>query len=195
MQVQIEKRYYTPEEYCRLEETAEYKNEYLDGEITPMVGATTNHNLIALNFCRNFPANINNQDYWVLMSDVRLWMPSYRFYTYPDVMVIKDKPLYEGKGTNTVTNALIIVELLSKSTRDYDRTDKFKFYRSIPEFKEYILIDQYRYYVEQFYQQNNGEWLFKASESDKDALRFHSVDFQMSLQDIYQRIDFNLSEE
>ena len=195
MQVQIEKRYYTPEEYCRLEETAEYKNEYLDGEITPMVGATTNHNLIALNFCRNFPANINNQDYWVLMSDVRLWMPSYRFYTYPDVMVIKDKPLYEGKGTNTVTNALIIVELLSKSTRDYDRTDKFKFYRSIPEFKEYILIDQYRYYVEQFYQHNNGEWLFKASESDKDALRFHSVDFQMSLLDIYQRIDFNLTEE
>jgi len=195
MQVQIENRYYTPEEYCRLEETAEYKNEYLDGEITPMVGATTNHNLIALNFCRNFPANINNQDYWVLMSDVRLWMPSYRFYTYPDVMVIKDKPLYEGKGTNTVTNALIIVELLSKSTRDYDRTDKFKFYRSIPEFKEYILIDQYRYYVEQFYQHNNGEWLFKASESDKDALRFYSVDFQMSLLDIYQRIDFNLSEE
>jgi Uma2 family endonuclease len=195
MQVQIEKRYYTPEEYCRLEETAEYKNEYLDGEITPMVGATTNHNLIALNFCRNFPANINNQDYWVLMSDVRLWMPSYRFYTYPDVMVIKDKPLYEGKGTNTVTNALIIVELLSKSTRDYDRTDKFKFYRSIPEFKEYILIDQYRYYVEQFYQHNNGEWLFKASESDKDALRFYSLDFQMSLLDIYQRIDFNLSEE
>ncbi|MCA2619021.1 MULTISPECIES: Uma2 family endonuclease [unclassified Microcystis] len=195
MQVQIEKRYYTPEEYCRLEETAEYKNEYLDGEITPMVGATTNHNLIALNFCRNFPANINNQDYWVLMSDVRLWMPSYRFYTYPDVMVIKDKPLYEGKGTNTVTNALIIVEVLSKSTRDYDRTDKFKFYRSIPEFKEYILIDQYRYYVEQFYQHNNGEWLFKASESDKDALRFYSVDFQMSLLDIYQRIDFNLSEE
>ncbi|NCQ70078.1 MAG: Uma2 family endonuclease [Microcystis aeruginosa W13-15] len=195
MQVQIEKRYYTPEEYCRLEETAEYKNEYLDGEITPMVGATTNHNLIALNFCRNFPANINNQDYWVLMSDVRLWMPSYRFYTYPDVMVIKDKPLYEGKGTNTVTNALIIVEVLSKSTRDYDRTDKFKFYRSIPEFKEYILIDQYRYYVEQFYQHNNGEWLFKASESDKDALRFHPLDFQMSLLDIYQRIDFNLSEE
>ncbi|MFM6404501.1 MAG: Uma2 family endonuclease [Microcystis sp.] len=195
MQVQIEKRYYTPEEYCRLEETAEYKNEYLDGDIIPMTGATINHNLIAGNFYKNFPTKINNEDYWAFMSDVRLWMPTYRFYTYPDVMVIKDKPLYEGKGTNTVTNALIIVELLSKSTRDYDRTDKFKFYRSIPEFKEYILIDQYRYYVEQFYQQNNGEWLFKASESDKDTLRFHSVDFQMSLLDIYQRIDFNLTEE
>ena len=195
MQVQVEKRYYTPEEYCQLEETAEYKNEYLDGEIIPMTGATTNHNLIAGNFYKNFPTKINNEDYWAFMSDVRLWMPIYRFYTYPDVMVIKGKPLYEGKGTNTVTNALIIVEVLSKSTRDYDRTDKFKFYRSIPDFKEYILIDQYRYYLEQFYQQNNGEWLFKVYESDKDALRFYSVDFQISLMDIYQRIDFNLIEE
>ncbi|MCZ8248591.1 Uma2 family endonuclease, partial [Microcystis sp. LE19-195.1E] len=166
MQVQVEKRYYTPEEYCQLEETAEYKNEYLDGEIIPMTGATTNHNLIAGNFYKNFPAKINNEDYWAFMSDVRLWMPTYRFYTYPDIMVIKGKPLYEGKGTNTVTNALIIVEVLSKSTRDYDRTDKFKFYRSIPDFKEYILIDQYRYYVEQFYQQNHGEWLFKVYESE-----------------------------
>ena len=195
MQVQIEKQYYTPEEYCRLEETAEYKNEYLDGEIIPMTGATTNHNLIAGNFYKNFPAKINNEDYWAFMSDVRLWMPTYRFYTYPDVMVIKGKPLYEGKGTNTVTNALIIVEVLSKSTRDYDRTDKFKFYRSIPDFKEYILIDQYRYYVEQFYQQNNGEWLFKFYESENDVLRLYSVDIQISLLDIYQRIDFNLSEE
>ena len=195
MQVQVEKRYYTPEEYCQLEETAEYKNEYLDGEIIPMTGATTNHNLIAGNFYKNFPTKINNEDYWAFMSDVRLWMPTYRFYTYPDVMVIKGNPLYEGKGTNTVTNALIIVEVLSKSTRDYDRTDKFKFYRSIPDFKEYILIDQYRYYVEQFYQQNNEEWLFKVYESDKDALRFYSVDFQISLMDIYQRIDFNLIEE
>ncbi|NCQ87331.1 MAG: Uma2 family endonuclease, partial [Microcystis aeruginosa W13-18] len=139
---------------------------------------------------KNFPTKINNEDYWAFMSDVRLWMPIYRFYTYPDVMVIKGNPLYEGKGTNTVTNALIIVEVLSKSTRDYDRTDKFKFYRSIPDFKEYILIDQYRYYLEQFYQQNNGEWLFKVYESDKEALRFYSVDFQISLLDIYQRIDF-----
>jgi Uma2 family endonuclease len=160
-----------------------------------MTGATTNHNLIAGNFYKNSPTKINNEDYWAFMSDVRLWMPIYRFYTYPDVMVIKGQPLYEGKGTNTVTNALIIIEVLSKSTRDYDRTDKFSFYRSIPDFKEYILIDQYRCYVEQFYQQNNGEWLFKVYESENDVLRLYSVDFQISLLDIYQRIDFTLSEE
>ena len=74
-------------------------------------------------------------------------------------------------------------------------SDRFKFYRSVPDFKEYILIDQYRYYVEQFYQQNNGEWLFKAFESENDDLRLYSVDFQISLLDIYQRIDFTLTEE
>lgn len=195
MQVQIEKRYYTPEEYCQLEETAEYKNEYRDGEIIPMTGATTNHNLIAGNFYKQFPTNINNKDYWVFMSDVRLWMQLYRLYTYPDVMVVEGKPVYEGKSTNTVTNALIIVEVLSKSTRDYDRTDKFKFYRSIPEFQEYILIEQSGCYIEQFYKQANGEWLFKTYEAEDDILKFYSVDFQVSLQDIYQRVDFNLTEE
>ncbi|MEA5510476.1 Uma2 family endonuclease [Crocosphaera sp. UHCC 0190] len=195
MQVQIEKQYYTSEEYCQLEETAEYKNEYRDGEIIPMTGATINHNLIAGNFYKIFPTNINNEDYWVFMSDVRLWMPEYRLYTYPDVMVVKGKPVYEGKGTNNIINALIIVEVLSKSTRDYDRTDKFKFYRSIPEFKEYILIDQYSYYIEQFYKQNNGEWLFKTYESENDILKLYSVYFQLSILDIYNRVDFALEEE
>jgi len=189
MQVQVEKRYYTPEEYCQLEETAEYKNEYLDGEIIPMTGATTNHNLIAGNFYKNFPTKINNEDYWAFMSDVRLWMPIYRFYTYPDVMVIKGKPLYEGKGTNTVTNALIIVEVLSKSTRDYDRTDKFKFYRSLNSFEEYILIDQYGYYIEQFHKRGD-HWAFRDYHDQEAILTLFSLDFQISLTDLYQRVDF-----
>jgi hypothetical protein len=67
-------------------------------------------------------------------------------------------------------------------------SDRFKFYRSVPDFKEYILIDQYRYYVEQFYQQNNGEWLFKAFESENDDLRLYSVDFQISLLDFINEL-------
>ncbi|MDJ0729176.1 MAG: Uma2 family endonuclease [Crocosphaera sp.] len=195
MSVQIEKRYYTSEEYLSLEETAEYKNEYRDGEIISMTGATTNHNIIAGNFYKQFPTKINNEDYWIFMSDVRLWMSMYRIYTYPDVMIIKDKPIYEGKGTNTVTNASIIVEVLSKSTRDYDRTDKFRFYRSLPTLQEYILIEQSVYYIEQFYKQPNGEWIFKTYESDADTLNFYSVYFSIPLTYIYQRVDFDLKEE
>ncbi|MDJ0842880.1 Uma2 family endonuclease [Crocosphaera sp.] len=195
MTVQIEKKYYTTEEYLKLEKTAKDKHEYRDGEITPMTGATTNHNLIAGNFYKQFPTTINNENYWIFMSDVRLWMSMYHIYTYPDVMIIKDKPIYEGKGTNTVINASIIIEVLSKSTRDYDRTDKFKFYRSLPTFQEYLLVEQSAYYIEQFYQQTNGEWIFKTYESDADILNFYSVNFSIPLIDIYQRVDFNLKEE
>ncbi|MGH2413013.1 MAG: Uma2 family endonuclease, partial [Microcystaceae cyanobacterium] len=161
MSVQIEQRYYTPEEYLALEEKAEYKSEYRDGAIIPMTGATTNHNKIAGNFYKRFPLAIEGQDYETYISDVRLWIPSYRLYTYPDVMVIPGDPVYEGTATNTVTNPRLIAEVLSKSTQDYDKTDKFKYYRSIPEFQEYILIDQYSFYVEQYIKQSNDQWLVK----------------------------------
>ena len=141
MIIQTEKRYYTPEQYLALEEKAVDKHEYRDREIIAMTGGTTNHNQIALNFCRKFPLTIDHQDYYIYMNDVRLWIAEHWIYTYPDVMVIKGKPIYEVKGTITVTNPSIIIEVISKSKHDYDWTDKFRYYRSIPEFQEYILID------------------------------------------------------
>lgn len=195
MVIQTEKRYYTPEEYLTLEEKAVDRHEYRDGEIITMTGGTTNHNQIALNFCRKFPLTIENQDYYIYINDVRLWIAQYHFYTYPDVMVIKGKAIYEGKGTVNVTNPSIIVEVLSKSTRDYDGTDKFKYYRSIPEFQEYILIDQYRFYVAQYFKQEDGQWLFNDYGGGEAVLKLASVDFEISFQDLYERVDFELDEK
>ncbi len=194
MVIQIEKRYYTPEEYLTLEEKAVDRHEYRDGEIIPMTGGTTNHNQIAGNFYKRFPLNIQNQNYYVYMNDVRLWIAQYRLYTYPDVMVIKGKPLYEGTGTINVTNPSLIVEVLSKSTRDYDCTDKFRYYRSIPEFQEYILIDQYRFYMAQYFKQKDGQWLFNDYQGGEAILQLASVDFEISFQDLYKRVDFELDE-
>jgi Uma2 family endonuclease len=195
MQVQVEKRYYTPEEYLELEEKAEYKNEYCDGEIVPMTGGTTNHNKIVLNFCRKFPLTINEQDYDIYAGDVRLWLSRYRIYTYPDVMVIKGNPVYEGAGTTTVTNPLLIVEVLSNSTKNYDQGEKFDFYRSLPEFQEYILIDQYRFYVKQFAKNQEGKWVLSEYEGEDSILVLESVEFQLGLRELYQRVDFDLKEE
>lgn len=128
MVLQTEKRY-TSEEYLELEENAEYKNEYRDGEIIPMTGGTTNHNKIALNFCRKFPLTVQGQDYEIYIGDVKLSIPRYRLYTYPDIIVIKGKPIYEGTGTTTITNPLLIVEVLSNLTKNYDKTDKFKLHQ------------------------------------------------------------------
>jgi Uma2 family endonuclease len=195
MQVQTSKRYYTPEEYLELEEAADYKHEYRDGDIVPMTGGTTNHNKIAGNFyaCLNF--GLRTQNYDIYIGDVRLWIPRYRQYTYPDVMVIQGKPVYTGTNTTTVMNPLLIAEVLSKSTKNYDQGDKFMYYRSIPEFKEYILIDQSQYHVMQYAKTAEGQWLFTESESEDSILSLSSIDFQLPFSDLYNRVNFAETED
>ena len=191
MQTQTQPRLYTPEEYLELEETAEHKSEYRQGEILPMTGATTNHNEISLNFCANFKLKMRGQNYKIYMGDVKLWIPRYSLYTYPDVMVIQGTPVYEGTSKTTVTNPLIILEVLSNSTKNYDRTDKFRFYRSIPELKEYIMVDQYEYYIEQYAKNTEDEWVFNEYESEQAVLFLKSIEFQLSLIDIYEGVNFD----
>ena len=195
MVAQIEKRDYTPEEYLALEEKSLEKHEYRDGEIIAMPGGTTNHNKIAGNFFRQFPTTIQEQDYEIYIADVRLWIAQYRLYTYPDIMIIKGHPIYEGSGTVNVTNPLIIIEVLSQSTRNYDWTDKFKFYRSIPGFQEYLLIDQSRYYVAQYVCQESKKWFFQDDEGEEAILKVATIDFEISFQDLYQRVDFSLDDD
>ncbi|MEG4914239.1 Uma2 family endonuclease [Microcoleus sp. B7-D4] len=194
-QPQTEKRYYTPEEYLALEESAIDKSEYHDGEIVPMTGGTTNHNKLALNFCRKFPLTVNGQDYETFINDVRLWIPQTRRYVYPDIIVIQGEPVYQGSNKTIVTNPLLIVEVLSNSTKDYDRGGKFLAYRSISEFREYILIDQYSYHIEQFAKNSNGKWVLTEYDSDESVLTLESVEFQMPLREIYERINFEVEDE
>ncbi|MDB9435764.1 MAG: Uma2 family endonuclease [Dolichospermum sp.] len=188
--MQTQTRYYTPEEYLELEEKAEYKSEYRDGEIIPMTGGTTNHNKIALNFAANLKFGLKKQNYDVYIGDVRLWIPRYRQHTYPDIMVIQGEPIYTGANTTTVMNPLLIAEVLSKSTSNYDQSDKFMYYRSIPEFKEYILINQYQYHVMQYVKTDDGKWIFTELQSESDILTLETIDFQISLSDLYEQVNF-----
>ncbi|BAZ80020.1 Uma2 family endonuclease [Sphaerospermopsis kisseleviana CS-549] len=191
--MQTQTRTYTPEEYLELEEKAEYKNEYRDGEIIPIAGGTTNHNKIALNFAAALEYGLKKQNYDVYIGDVRLWIPRYRQYTYPDVMLIKGEPIYQNANTTTVMNPLLIAEVLSKSTSNYDQGDKFLYYRSIPEFKEYILINQYQYHVMHYVKTDDGKWIFTELESESDTLTLQNLDFQIDFQDLYEQVDFQKS--
>lgn len=190
MQTQTEKRYYTPEEYLQLEEIAESKSEYRNGEILPMTGGTTNHNEIAGNFYANFKFKNKGQNYKIYIGDVKLWIPRYHLYTYPDVMVIQGAPVYQGSANTIVTNPLIIVEVLSTSTKSYDRTDKFRFYRSIPDLKEYIMVEQNEYYIEQYAKNTEGQWVLTEYDSEQAILSLQSIEFKLPLIDIYEGIDF-----
>jgi Uma2 family endonuclease len=188
--MQTQTRYYTPEEYLELEEKSEFKNEYIDGEIIPMTGGTTNHNEISGNFYLHFKLKMRNQNYKIYMGDVKLWLERYQIYTYPDIMVIQGEPIYQGTGTTQVTNPLMIVEVLSKSTINYDKTDKFRFYRSLPELKEYIMINQYECFIEQFAKNAEGQWVLTEYESVNDILSLKSIDFQIPFSDIYEGVNF-----
>jgi Uma2 family endonuclease len=188
--MQTQTRYYTPEEYLELEEKAEYKSEYRDGEIIPMTGGTTNHNKIAGNFYAYLKFGLKKQNYDVYIGDVRLWIPRYRQHTYPDIMVIQGEPIYTGASTTTVMNPLLIAEVLSKSTSNYDQSDKFMYYRSIPEFKEYILINQYQYHVMQYVKTDDGKWIFTELQSESDILTLETIDFQIALSDLYEQVNF-----
>jgi Uma2 family endonuclease len=189
MQV-TEQRYYSPEDYLALEETADSKSEYIDGQIKPMAGGSTNHNQIALNFSTELNFAFKRLDYRVFMSDVRLWLPKKRIYTYPDVMVIAGEPEYFNDRTDTIINPQVIIEVLSKSTQGYDRSGKFSSYRTIPTFQEYLLLDTTKITVEHFSKIDAKRWSFCEYDESDQTITLSSVDFQISLADVYNKVKF-----
>ena len=191
MTVALEKKHYSFEEYLVLEETADEKHEYQDGEIVQMTGGTTDHNKIALNFASNLKFALKRKQYDIFMGDVKLWIPTYRQGTYPDVMLIKGESLYYGSGKTTVINPRLIVEVLSKSTQNYDQGDKFFYYRSIPQFEEYILVSQDQYYVMQFNKTQEGKWLLSEYMGVNSTLSLNSVEFQISFPELYENVIFD----
>ena len=187
--MQVQQKTYTPAEYFALEETAEFRSEYWNGEIVPMTGGSINHNRIAgaihayLKFARR------GKNWEPFINDLRVWIPRDRRYTYPDVFVIQSQPTFQGRRTDTVMNPCLIIEVLSKSTQDYDRTDKFRSYRSIPEFQEYLLVSQYEMYVEHHIKTDDG-WVLREYESDSAIIQLASIGVEIAIADIYEGVTF-----
>ncbi|MEH2254344.1 Uma2 family endonuclease [Nostoc sp.] len=189
MQV-TQQRYYTPEEYLELEEAADYKSEYINGQIIPMAGGTANHNRISLNLSAALNFAFRQQDYEVFMGDVRLWITQKRTYTYPDVMILAGEPEFFNNRKDIILNPQIIVEVLSKSTKGYDREDKFQAYRTISTFQEYLLIDQTRIHIDQFSKTGKKQWTLREYDEEDEAIALVTVPFEISLQDLYNKVKF-----
>lgn len=191
MIVQIEKnKIYTPEEYLEFEVNSEERHEYINGEVICVTGGTPNHNQIAGNFYAELNFGLKRQPYRVFVTDQRIWIPEKRIYTYPDVMVVQGElQLQEGRK-DTIINPLIIVEVLSKSTRSYDKDEKFSAYRTIPTFQEYLLIEQYTMKVEQYFKTGKNSWNFSEYYDVNETICLNSINFEITLEDIYDRVEF-----
>ncbi len=197
MITQLEKKSYTAEEYLALELASETRSEYCNGEIIPMTGGTPDHNDIASNLIVALKLALKGKPYRVFITDQRLWIPdgavstegNRNLYTYPDVMVV-EKPLQLQTGrTDTVINPCFIAEVLSKSTQNYDRGEKFVAYRSIESFKEYLLIDQYNVHVEHYVKTAAHQWLLSEYNDPNVTLSFSAFEFQIQIADLYENIE------
>ncbi len=179
--MQLQTRRHTPAEYLELEARSDGKNEYRDGEIVAMAGGTTEHNEIAGNLYAYLRSALRGQDYKTYIGDVKLWMPQPRLYTYPDVMVIQGAPVYDGQGSSIVTNPLLIGEVLSKSTKNYDQGDKFDAYRTIAEFREYLLLDQTQWRVMQHCKTAEGKWLMTEYGGESAVVTLSTIDLEIPI--------------
>ncbi|WP_413200223.1 Uma2 family endonuclease [Nostoc piscinale] len=187
-----EQRYYSPEEYLEFEVNSEEKHEYIDGQVILQVSEITNHNTVVGNFGANLLMALKRQSYQVFMLRQRLWIPQKRMYVYPDVMAIADQLEYAEGRRDTLINPVLIAEVLSKSTKSYDCDEKFAAYRTIPNFQEYILIDQYKIHVEQYYKTDNNKWIFSEYEDANLLLNLSSISCQVLLGDIYDQVDLSV---
>ena len=185
-----EQKYYTPEEYLALEEAAEYRSEYYQGEIFAMSGSSANHNRIARNLVIALESAFENKPCESFINDMRLLVKKNGLYTYPNVMVVCGQIKFVEGRTDTVTNPVVVIEILSESTQDYDRGSKFMLYRGLETLQEYILIDQTKIYVEQFRRLEDGRWILDNLDQTDDLLRIESIDFKISLQQIYRNVDW-----
>ena len=176
---------YTPEQYLDLEVESDIRNEYRDGIIGPMTGGTPEHNKIASALNALLWFSVREQPYSVFVTDQRLWIPAVNLYTYPDVMVIADPVELKPGRKDTVTNPLLLAEILSESTKNYDRGEKFESYRTIATFQEYLLIDQKRPYVEHSVKQAEDQWLMTEYRSLNDRIQLISVPAELNLKDLY----------
>ena len=162
-------RFVTLEAYFRAEDKAVSKHEFHNGIIIPMAGGKLPHNRLATKAVKlmdNFVED-NQLDFIVSNSDTKIRVETYNKIVYPDAVVICEAVEYFQDRTDTIINPLIVVEVLSDSTHNYDKTTKFEMYRTIPSFKEYVLIHQDRKHASVFSKQNDGTWLLRDYDGDE----------------------------
>ena len=175
----------TPAQYLEMERASEYKNEYYDGYVQAMSGASLKHNIIASNIAAKVDHFLNGKNCRMLQSDMRVCTPSSDSYMYPDALIICGKPELEDDKFDTLKNPFVIFEIISSSTALYDKGRKFLFYQQIPSLMEYIMIDSQKKLIQLGRKQADGSWRFEQISNSNEILNIKTIDFDLPLSEIY----------
>ena len=183
----------TLDEYRAISETAEERLEYRNGEIFTMTGGTSNHSTITVNITSSLFIALRDTDLRIYNGDMRIWIPEFNCGTYADTLIINGEPEFNGTRNDEILNPLLIVEVLSPSTEDYDRGEKFRKYRSIPSLSEYLLISQSEVYIEHYsksdFTSEKGDiWQLQVSDRLDQKITLPSLNIEIPLTEIYRRI-------
>ena len=185
----LQSTYITPEEYLARERKAETKSEYFRGEMFAMAGASRRHGLIITNLVRELSQRLRKRECNVYSTDLRVAVSLVGLYTYPDVVIVCGKESFADDQLDTLLNPTIIIEVLSDSTRDYDRGQKFESYRTLPSLKEYLTVAQDKVHVEQWTRQQDQRWLLTEYGDPSAMLSVESIAVELRLSDIYEKVE------
>lgn len=177
----------TEEEYLSFERSSSIRHEYLSGQIYAMAGATREHNLITGNTAGELRAQLKGKPCETYSNDMRVRITRSGQYTYPDVIVACGTPQFLDDQADTLLNPLVIIEVLSSSTEAYDRGEKFREYRSIASFSEYVLIAQVKKSADHFTKINNI-WTIQEVEQE---VKFVTIPCTLTFSEIYDRVEFS----
>ncbi len=178
------------QEYLSDERKSEPKNEFVDGIVIPMTGASLAHTIICMNVSALIWMHIREKDFTIHSNDLRVYGSQTNSYFYPDIVVIKGEAELTDEHFDTITNPLLIVEVLSESTEGYDRGNKFRAYREIDTLKEYVLISQDKPGIEIFLRNSENIWTLHEAHGLQKSIHFNTIDLNLSLSDIYYKINF-----
>ncbi|MGI4887049.1 MAG: Uma2 family endonuclease [Janthinobacterium lividum] len=186
-QAELQTRRYTPEEYLALEEKSEVRHEYFDGEIFAMAGASAAHNLIKGNMVAALRSGARARGCRVFDENMRLAVQEKKYYTYPDIMVSCDPA--DRRDPYLIRQPVLIVEVLSPSTAEYDRTEKFKQYQKLASLRHYLLVSQTAWVVEWFRRDEAGQWIYTLLSEPTDVLEILDIGLHLLLAELYDDTD------
>jgi Uma2 family endonuclease len=186
----LQYNYISAEDYLTQERIAMEKHEYYQGEIFAMSGASLKHNIIFSNLFTDIGSKLKGKGCRPYGSDLRIHIPKNTLYTYPDISIFCENPDLTDDKFDTATNPSVLIELLSKFTRNYDKGEKFTLYRDIDSLKEYILVDTEKIFVEKHIRNADNSWQLTDYRSLDNSFTIETVSCSFELKDIYQGISF-----
>ncbi|MES2701231.1 MAG: Uma2 family endonuclease [Bacteroidota bacterium] len=179
-------RKFTIEEYLEMEDAATEKHEYYQGEIFDMSGPKLQHNIVAVNLLTRIKEKLRGKPCRPFGSDMRVHIPTNTLFTYPDISIACGELQFLNNDEWNLLNPTVIMEVLSPSTKSYDRGEKFKLYRDIPSLKEYILVDPESIGIEAYHINNNGNWELHEYRDSNGELSLRTIGLSLPLAHIYE---------